>query len=121
MNIILTKEYVKKSHNLYIALPFTTSHNKVFVDRGDLIIEAWKDNLPGSLTEHTSVYGGIIVERDDLVIKVATPDVYQMQFKSYKYEPGVLMYDHIKQILDFDLYSWPICNMWEVNFFCKRK
>jgi len=120
MNITLTKEYVKQSHNLYISLPFTTKQNKVFVDRGDILLEAWKDHLPGTLTEHNSVYGGFFIERDDLNIQVSCPDVFLLQLKSYKYEPTVLMCENIKDIHDFNIYSWPICNMWHVNFFARE-
>lgn len=120
MNLVLTKNYVKERHNLYISLPFTTDRNKLFLDRGDRLLEAWKEQLPGTLTDHNTIYGGFLIERNDTNIQVSCPDVYLLQLKSYQYEPVVLMFDDIKKIQKFDLYSWPICTMWNVNFFSRE-
>lgn len=120
MKIKLTKEYVAEGHNLYISLPFTTKDNRLFLDRGDFLIEAWQDQLPGTMTDYNTIYGGFYIERDDLNIQVSSPDVYLLQLKSYKYEPVALMCNEIKNIYDFNLYSWPIATMWHCNFFARE-
>ena len=103
-----------------IALPLTTQENRVFLYRGGRYIEAWRDHLPGTLTDHTTVFGGFVVKRDDITLAVSCPDVYLIQLKSLKYEPVVLMCDSIRAIRDFDLFSWPICTQWNCNFFSRE-
>lgn len=120
MTIRLTKEYIAKAHNLYIGLPFADRRSRVFLDRGDILTEAWKDQLPGTLTDYNTVYGGFLVERGDTNIAVASPDVYLLQLKSYEYEPAVLMCDRLKELREFSLFSWPISTVWHVNFFARE-
>lgn len=120
MNVCLTKNYVSKGHNLYIALPLTEQEDKVFLDRGNIWIEAWQEQLTGTLTQYNTVYGGFYIEGNNFNISVATPDVYLLQLKSYLYEPAMLMYDEIKEQQEFALYSWPITTMWHCNFFARE-
>lgn len=120
MTIRLTKEYVSKAHNLYIGMPFADQQSRVFLDRGDMLLEAWKDQLPGTMTDYNTAYGGFLVERADTSISVATPDVYLVQLKSYEYEPAVLMCEGIRELREFSLYSWPISTVWHVNFFARE-
>ncbi len=120
LGVKLTKNYVAREHNLYIALPLTTKDNQVYLDRGGRCIEAWREHLPGTLTDHTTVFGGLVVRREDLDLAVSCPDVYLLHLKSLKYEPVVLMCDSIRTIRDFDLFSWPICTLWNCNFFSRE-
>lgn len=120
MTVNLTKQYVAKAHNLYLCMPFADRKSRVFLDRGDLMLEAWKDQLPGTLTDYNTVYGGFLVERADTNISVASPDVYLLQLKSYEYEPAVLMCDRLRELREFSLYSWPVSTVWHVNFFARE-
>lgn len=120
LQTIINQQYQSQRHNLLIHLPLLDSKDRLWLDRGGMFSAAWEDQLAGTLTEHNTVYKGVFIEKQDLKIALAMPDTPLIYLQKPRYQPAVLMHPQIRQEQTMALYCWPICTLWDCNFFRRQ-
>ena len=103
--------------NLYCALPFTAGDGEVlWLDKTAAAVRPWRDQIPGSLTDFSSVQGGAAWVGSAGGVGVATLDSNLLQLGPL--EPGerLLMGDARLPDAPPEIQAWLMTNYWETNF-----
>ncbi|NNG15524.1 MAG: glycoside hydrolase, partial [Gemmatimonadales bacterium] len=117
VSIRLHKESVWEPENLYIALPFGgASPSQVWLDKAGALVRPFVDQLPGTLTDFSSVQAGVVITSKDFGIAVATPDTNLIQLGPLAYGPRRLAGAPELEDAHPELYAWVMTNYWETNF-----
>jgi len=116
VSVRLHKDSVWEPENFYIALPFGEQAAELWVDKAGAGVRPWVDQLPGTLTDFTSVQEGLAVTSPEGGIAVATPDSHLVQLGSL--DPGPRYLAGAADLVGARPapYAWVMTNYWETNF-----
>jgi hypothetical protein len=117
VSIRIHKASVWEPENLYIALPFGgASPSQVWLDKAGALVRPFVDQLPGTLTDFSSVQAGAVITTSDGGIAVATPDTNLIQLGPLSHGPRRLAGAPELEDAYPELYAWVMTNYWETNF-----
>jgi hypothetical protein len=112
----LTYSIVKKPiidpEGIYIAFPFKLDNGKLFFEVQGGVVEAGKDQIPGSSNDWNTMQNYSALRSNDAQIIIGSPEVPLMQFggiNTGRYKAGALPETS-------HMYSWPMNNYWVTNF-----
>jgi hypothetical protein len=108
----LRKKAVTDPEAVYIAFPFEVENGKIHLDVPGGVIEAGKDQIPGSSNDWYTVqnFAAALNSREQTV--VCSPEIPLMQFGAIntgRYRAGAAPQST-------NMYSWPMNNYWVTNF-----
>lgn len=112
------KESVWLPENVYVALPFTMGPEaELYVEKAGCLVRPWKDQIPGSCLDYTSVQEGLFWHsaKDQEALAISMTDTPLLQLGSLEHQPRKL---HTMQSEDSlpSTYAWILTNYWETNF-----
>ncbi|MDN8587383.1 glycoside hydrolase family 38 C-terminal domain-containing protein [Paenibacillus sp. 11B] len=112
------KESVWNPENVYLALPFTPGGSgpvTLFADKPGGLVRPWKDQIPGTCLDYSSVQAGIAWQDNERSLLLAVPDTPLVQWGTLDYGPRKV---HTQQASDAqpEAYAWLMTNYWETNF-----
>jgi hypothetical protein len=112
------KESVWNPENVYLALPFTPGGSgpvTLFADKPGGLVRPWKDQIPGTCLDYSSVQAGIAWQDNERSLLLAVPDTPLVQWGTLDYGPRKV---HTQQTSDAqpEAYAWLMTNYWETNF-----
>lgn len=112
------KDSVWLPENVYVALPFSMgTEAELYVEKAGCHFRPWKDQIPGSCLDYTSVQEGIFwhsaIDREALALSMT--DTPLVQLGTLEHAPRQL---HTMQPEDSrpSTYAWILTNYWETNF-----
>ncbi|GAE04435.1 alpha-mannosidase [Paenibacillus sp. JCM 10914] len=112
------KDSVWLPENVYVALPFGLgSDAELYVEKAGSLVRPWKDQIPGTCLDYTSVQEGIFwhspQERE--VLTLSMTDTPLVQLGTLAHMPRQL---HTMQAADSrpSAHAWILTNYWETNF-----
>lgn len=109
----LHKESVWEPENVYISLPFSGEEN--YIDKAGAVIRPRIDQLPGTCIDFYAVQNGLVFEREESTVILASRDAPLVAMGTLKSHPIRLMGDEGVSNRD-EVYSWVMNNFWETNF-----
>ena len=116
---IINKDSVWSPESLYIALPFSFNQTKMdlFIEKTGCIVQAKKQQLPGTNIDFNLAQRGVGLLHDSYGISISTVDTSLVYVSPLKYENAKKLYhkDYVNPH-DYELYSWVMNNVWETNF-----
>ncbi|MFZ2285681.1 MAG: glycosyl hydrolase family 38 [Bacteroidales bacterium] len=108
----IIKKSITDPESFYIAFPFAADNGKIFTEVAGGVIEAGKDQIPGSSNDWYTVQNYASVRNDKMQLVIGSNEMPLMQFGAIntgRYKAGALpQTTHI--------YSWPMNNYWVTNF-----
>ncbi len=108
----IIKKSITDPESFYIAFPFAAENGKIFTEVAGGVIEAGKDQIPGSSNDWYTVQNFASVRNDKMQIVMGSNEMPLMQFGAIntgRYIAGATpQTTHI--------YSWPMNNYWVTNF-----
>lgn len=117
--VILNKTNVWDPESLYVALPFTYNQQKMdlFAEKTGCTFQLKKDQLLGTNCDYYLVQEGIGLKKGSYGMSIAMPDTPLIYTSSLRYEHSKKLYhpEYTKET-EYELYSWPMNNLWETNF-----
>ncbi|MGL4337042.1 MAG: glycosyl hydrolase family 38, partial [Turicibacter sp.] len=119
VNVMMNKDSVWDPESLYIALPFAFNNQKMdlFAQKTGSVIQVKKDQLLGTNCDYYLVQEGIGLKHEDFGISIAMPDSSLIYTSPLAFENAKKLYhENYTNPLDYELYSWPMNNLWETNF-----
>ncbi|MDR1594156.1 MAG: glycosyl hydrolase family 38, partial [Prevotellaceae bacterium] len=108
----LRKKAVTDPEAVYIAFPFEVENGKIHLDVPGGVIEAGKDQIPGSSNDWYTVQNFATALNGNEQIVVCSPEIPLMQFGAIntgRYKAGAVPQST-------NMYSWPMNNYWVTNF-----
>lgn len=108
----IVKAPIVEPEGIYIAFPFQLENSKLYFDVQGGVIEAGKDQIPGSSNDWNTVQHFAALRSSDAQILIGSPEIPLMQFggiNTGRYKAGALPETS-------HLYSWPMNNYWVTNF-----
>ena len=104
--------------NVYVALPFAPGPGpwELRLDRAGGPVRPRLDQLPGTLTDFSTVQHGMVLATEDYGLAVATPDAPIVQMGPLDHGERRLAGDPDLDNAPEHLYSWAMTNYWETNF-----
>lgn len=112
------KDSVWLPENVYVALPFSLGEEaELYAEKAGCVVRPWKDQLPGSCLDYTSVQEGIFWHSagEQRALALSMTDTPLVQLGTLEHEPRKL---HTMQSPDSrpSTYAWILTNYWETNF-----
>jgi alpha-mannosidase len=108
----IVKKPIVDPEGIYIAFPFKLDNGKLFFEVQGGVVEAGKDQIPGSSNDWNTVQNFAALKNSNSQIIIGSPEIPLMQFggiNTGRYKAGALPETtHI--------YSWPMNNYWVTNF-----
>jgi hypothetical protein len=108
----IVKKPIIDPEGIYIAFPFQLENGKLFFDVQGGVVEAGKDQIPGSSNDWNTVQHFSVLRNNGAQIMMGSPEIPLMQFggiNTGRYKAGAMPETtHI--------YSWPMNNYWVTNF-----
>jgi alpha-mannosidase len=108
----IVKKPIVDPEGIYIAFPFQLENGKLFFDVQGGVVEAGKDQIPGSSNDWNTVQHFSVLRNNEAQIIMGSPEIPLMQFggiNTGRYKAGAMPETtHI--------YSWPMNNYWVTNF-----
>ncbi|RDY25517.1 glycosyl hydrolase family 38 [Romboutsia weinsteinii] len=117
--VIINKDSVWDPESLYIALPFTFNDDKMdlFIEKTGCVIQAKKDQLPGTNVDFYLSQGSIGLKHKNYGVSIAMMDSSLVYTSKLQYENSKKLYhEKYTNQHDYELYSWVMNNIWETNF-----
>ncbi|HEY3370722.1 MAG TPA: glycoside hydrolase family 38 C-terminal domain-containing protein [Prolixibacteraceae bacterium] len=108
----IVKKPIVDPEGIYIAFPFQLEQGKHFFDVQGGVVEAGKDQIPGSSNDWNTVQHFTSVRNNEAQIIMGSPEIPLMQFGNIntgRYKAGALPETT-------HLFSWPMNNYWVTNF-----
>jgi hypothetical protein len=108
----LRKKAVTDPEAVYVAFPFEVAQGKIHLDVPGGVIEAGKDQIPGSSNDWYTVQNFAAALNGNEQIVLCSPEIPLMQFGAIntgRYRAGALPQST-------NIYSWPMNNYWITNF-----
>ncbi len=103
--------------NVYLALPFTAGdHEALWVGKPGCVLRPWVDQIPGTLTDFTSVDEGLAWVGRGVGVALAMLDQPLLQLGPLDVGPRRLAGDDDLPALPTQVFAWLMNNMWETNF-----
>lgn len=119
VQVILNKMSVWNPESLYVALPFAYNQQKMdlFAEKTGCTVQLKKDQLLGTNCDYYLVQEGVGLKKGSYGMSIAMPDTPLIYTSPLRYENAKKLY-HPKytKATDYELYSWPMNNLWETNF-----
>lgn len=109
----LHKKSVWEPENVYLSLPFTGK--EVYLDKAGAVIRPRIDQLPGTCIDFYALQNGLVWERENSTVILASQDVPLVAMGGLEAHPIRLMGDEGVSNRD-EVYSWVMNNFWETNF-----
>ncbi|MGL5348146.1 MAG: hypothetical protein ACRDA3_12410 [Peptostreptococcaceae bacterium] len=116
---MINKDSIWDPESLYIALPFAFNNEKMdlFIEKTGCVMQAKKDQLPGSNIDFNLSLGGVGLKKDDYGVSIAMIDTSLVHISKLQYENSKKLYhEDYTDAHDYELYSWTMNNLWETNF-----
>ena len=108
----IVKKSITDPESFYIAFPFAAEKGRLFTEVAGGVIEAGKDQIPGSSNDWYTVQNFAALRNDRMQIVMGSNEMPLMQFGAIntgRYKAGATpQTTHI--------YSWPMNNYWVTNF-----
>jgi hypothetical protein len=109
---LIVKKPVVDPEGIYIAFPFELDKGKLYCEVQGGVIEAGKDQIPGSANDWNTMQNFVSLKSDKAQIILSSREIPLVQFggiNTGRYKAGALPEStHI--------YSWPMNNYWTTNF-----
>lgn len=108
----IVKKPIVDPEGIYIAFPFQLDNGKLFFDVQGGVVEAGKDQIPGSSNDWNTVQHFSVLRNSEAQIIMGSPEIPLMQFggiNTGRYKAGALPET-------MHMYSWPMNNYWVTNF-----
>jgi len=108
----IVKKPIVDPEGIYIAFPFQLENGKLFFEVQGGVVEAGKDQIPGSSNDWNTVQKYAALRSNDAQIIIGSPEIPLMQFggiNTGRYKAGAMPETS-------HLYSWPMNNYWVTNF-----
>jgi hypothetical protein len=112
MTYSIVKKPIVDPEGIYIAFPFALENGKLFFDVAGGVVEAGKDQIPGSSNDWNTVQKYAALRNGDAQILIGSPEIPLMQFggiNTGRYKAGA-------GPATTHMYSWPMNNYWVTNF-----
>lgn len=119
VKVMMNKDSVWDPESLYIALPFAFNHQKMdlFAEKTGCTLQLKKDQLLGTNCDYYLVQEGIGLKEGHYGISIAMPDTSLIYTSPLRYENAKKLYHpQYTNPKEYELYSWPMNNIWETNF-----
>jgi len=108
----IIKKSITDPESFYIAFPFTAENGRLYTEVAGGVIEAGKDQIPGSSNDWYTVQNYASLRNEKMQIVMGSNEMPLMQFGAIntgRYKAGATpQTTHI--------YSWPMNNYWVTNF-----
>jgi hypothetical protein len=108
----IVKKPIVDPEGIYIAFPFQLENGKLYFDVQGGVVEAGKDQIPGSSNDWNTVQHFSALRNSEAQIIMASPEIPLMQFggiNTGRFKAGALPETT-------HMYSWPMNNYWVTNF-----
>ena len=108
----IVKKPIVDPEGIYIAFPFQLDNGKLYFDVPGGVVEAGKDQIPGSSNDWNTVQHFSVLRNSEAQIIMGSPEIPLMQFggiNTGRYKAGALPETT-------HMYSWPMNNYWVTNF-----
>jgi hypothetical protein len=108
----IVKKPIVDPEGIYIAFPFQLNNGKLYFDVQGGVVEAGKDQIPGSSNDWNTVQHFSVLRNSEAQIIMGSPEIPLMQFggiNTGRYKAGALPETT-------HMYSWPMNNYWVTNF-----
>lgn len=108
----IVKKPIVDPEGIYIAFPFQLENGKLYFDVQGGVVEAGKDQIPGSSNDWNTVQHFSVLRNNEAQIIMGSPEIPLMQFggiNTGRYKAGALPETT-------HMYSWPMNNYWVTNF-----
>jgi alpha-mannosidase len=112
MTYSVVKKPIIDPEGIYIAFPFKLDNGKLFFEVQGGVVEAGKDQIPGSSNDWNTVQNYATLRSNDAQIIIGSSEIPLMQFggiNTGRYKAGALPETS-------HMYSWPMNNYWTTNF-----
>lgn len=112
MTYSIVKKPIVDPEGIYIAFPFKLDSGKLYFEVQGGVVEAGKDQIPGSSNDWNTVQNFAALRSNDAQIIIGSPEIPLMQFggiNTGRYKAGALPETS-------HMYSWPMNNYWVTNF-----
>lgn len=116
---MINKESVWDPESLYIAFPFAFNNSSMdlFIEKTGCIIQAKKDQLPGTNCDFYLSQGSLGLKHKDYGVSIAMRDTPLVYTSKLRFENSKKLYNEKYTVAnEYELYSWPMNNIWETNF-----
>lgn len=107
------KTSVWEPENVYLSLPFMGQETSI--DKAKAIVRPRIDQLPGTCIDFYALQNGLVFDKEDSQVIVASQDVPLIAMGGLQAHPIKLMGDEGVSNTD-EVYSWVMNNFWETNF-----
>ncbi|WP_143810271.1 hypothetical protein [Paenibacillus sp. MY03] len=111
----MNKENRWEPENVYLSLPFLRQDGELWVDKAGAALRPWRDQIPGTCMDYSSVQAGVAVIRDNGGLVIGMPDSPLVYLGDLEHRPRRLFDPH-ENVKPDELYSWIMNNFWETNF-----
>ncbi|MGE5394163.1 MAG: glycoside hydrolase family 38 C-terminal domain-containing protein [Candidatus Saccharibacteria bacterium] len=108
----IVKKPIVDPEGIYIAFPFQLDQGKHFFEVQGGVVEAGKDQIPGSSNDWNTIQHFSSVRNDQVQIVIGSPEIPLVQLGNIntgRYKAGALPETT-------HLFSWPMNNYWVTNF-----
>jgi alpha-mannosidase len=112
MTYSIVKKPIVDPEGIYIAFPFALENGKLFCEVQGGIMQAGKDQIPGSSNDWNTMQNYSALRSDKGQIIIGSPEVPLVQYggiNTGRYKAGALP-------ASTHMYSWPMNNYWVTNF-----
>lgn len=112
MTYSIVKKPIVDPEGIYIAFPFKVDNGKLYFEVQGGLVEAGKDQIPGSSNDWNTVQNYAALRSNSAQVIVGSPEIPLMQFggiNTGRYKAGALPETS-------HMYSWPMNNYWVTNF-----
>lgn len=115
-SVNLAKNLNLAPESVFFALPFELEGRRLRLEKAGILMEPWKDQLPGSLTDFYCIQNSIHIDdgREGLVL--VCYDAPLLQVGTLNFEDRLLHGHPELEQRAKELYSWPLNTIWETNF-----